>query len=779
MVNAGSDIIVQEQTTVEITGIASDDSGIAAILWEQLAGPPVDLNYSDTLVTNFIAPNISSSVSLEFRLSVEDAQGLSASDTIFVTINPLFEVQLEFPLNKTAFYGDNIEVTGRVDGFSGLLENVSVFVDAGGAEIEAEINSDGSWRARDVPIAPNDIGMTNLNIISFGPDEQSDSVQVELNGEVSFSSITNIVYSRADKKAYIYDYDNHSIFSVEKATGIRRVVSNNSTGTGPELNINDMVLDQTNGKNRILAISNGRDILSIDLTNGNRTNLTGNPLSSTPTLTNLDNISYHSDSNTIYLTAYYFENSRIFHNVLSVELETFSRSVISANRVGTGELLRQAHDMVLNESSNTLYIFDGERKAIVAIDIDAGGDRSDFSADGVGLGDTEFLNTFFGYMAYEETSSSIYTSFGNGHNHYKIDSSGNRSPVNSNIFSFKETRFVRGLTMGDNDSELLVLNDNPYALFSIDLATNESSIIQNEQLISNSSFYDISYINFSFDSILYSQDLTSVNSNKTQSIIGNDLMQYSLLSQTPEPVKSMFNGNNPVYFEDADNILYSLPFAYYNFQTLDISNGIEEYVSSIDKGEGVLFLNPVSHFTVDKANNIIYALDKIEFELFAIDPITGNRESIVEKDTIGIDFDYIYDMHYRSADGLIYILAQTGFIALYTINPNNGDLLLVHSFENDPDLTHTFNFVPAELKDEIYFSIIRGSVIGTSAIYKYHLAEQTITSVSDNLGTGNGPTLRHLYEIYLDPLEERIVTRDIDAILLVDIQSGDRVSLLR
>lgn len=93
--NAGANQTVNEQTTVNLNGTASSDSdgSISQYLWEQTAGQSVTLNNANSAQASFNAPDISTTETFTFKLTVTDNQGASASATTSVTVNPVDNVK--------------------------------------------------------------------------------------------------------------------------------------------------------------------------------------------------------------------------------------------------------------------------------------------------------------------------------------------------------------------------------------------------------------------------------------------------------------------------------------------------------------------------------------------------------------------------------------------------------------------------------------------------------------------------------------------------------------
>ncbi|UCD77726.1 MAG: hypothetical protein JSW26_20260, partial [Desulfobacterales bacterium] len=87
--NAGADQIVEESTTVLLSGSGSTDpdQNIAGFAWEQTGGSAVTLSTPDKSETTFVAPQVlTNGEKLTFKLTVTDAGSLSDVDTCAVEI---------------------------------------------------------------------------------------------------------------------------------------------------------------------------------------------------------------------------------------------------------------------------------------------------------------------------------------------------------------------------------------------------------------------------------------------------------------------------------------------------------------------------------------------------------------------------------------------------------------------------------------------------------------------------------------------------------------------
>ena len=84
--DAGSDQTVDEAMPVSLSGSGTDAEGAVWYNWAQTSGTTVMLSGADTENASFTAPEVDVDEDLVFELTVTDADGASAADTVTVTI---------------------------------------------------------------------------------------------------------------------------------------------------------------------------------------------------------------------------------------------------------------------------------------------------------------------------------------------------------------------------------------------------------------------------------------------------------------------------------------------------------------------------------------------------------------------------------------------------------------------------------------------------------------------------------------------------------------------
>lgn len=85
--NASTDQKVNENTTVTLNGSGTDSDGsISSYSWKQTSGTSVVMTDADKAIASFIAPEVTVTEVLVFELTVTDNDGVTAKDTVRITV---------------------------------------------------------------------------------------------------------------------------------------------------------------------------------------------------------------------------------------------------------------------------------------------------------------------------------------------------------------------------------------------------------------------------------------------------------------------------------------------------------------------------------------------------------------------------------------------------------------------------------------------------------------------------------------------------------------------
>jgi len=131
--NAGVDQSVNEGTTVNLAGTGADGDGtIGSYSWQQVGGTVVVLTDADMASASFIAPLVTASEDLIFRLTVTDNGGASASDTVTVTaLNVNVVPVADAGDDQNANEGTTVNLPGTGADGDGTIANFSWQQDSG------------------------------------------------------------------------------------------------------------------------------------------------------------------------------------------------------------------------------------------------------------------------------------------------------------------------------------------------------------------------------------------------------------------------------------------------------------------------------------------------------------------------------------------------------------------------------------------------------------------------------------------------------------------------
>lgn len=85
--DAGADQTVASSSLVTLDG-ADSEGNVDSYSWVQTGGPAVALSNANSAVATFIAPNVTSAVTLSFRLTVVNQMHQADTDSMSVIVQP-------------------------------------------------------------------------------------------------------------------------------------------------------------------------------------------------------------------------------------------------------------------------------------------------------------------------------------------------------------------------------------------------------------------------------------------------------------------------------------------------------------------------------------------------------------------------------------------------------------------------------------------------------------------------------------------------------------------
>ena len=125
--DAGPDQNVKEGKSVTLNGSGSDSDGnIVSVQWEQVAGKnQVNLTTPNDWTTEFTAPDVDSNGDvLEFKLTVEDDDGLVGSDTVTISVNLMEAPLADAGADQSVTEGKTVTLNGSGSDSDGNIVSV-------------------------------------------------------------------------------------------------------------------------------------------------------------------------------------------------------------------------------------------------------------------------------------------------------------------------------------------------------------------------------------------------------------------------------------------------------------------------------------------------------------------------------------------------------------------------------------------------------------------------------------------------------------------------------
>ncbi len=420
-------------TGLEMTGNSTTPSSIVELTWKQTEGPTLSLSTSglNDAVIRFKAPSIgsSSSVKIVFSLTIKNAAGETATDSITITVNrvnqpPVADAGTPQDIQAKTLISLNASASKDADGtiqkFSwSQISGPSVVLSATNIanpsftapevsvpttlefELSVEDNDSAKSTAKvQIKVTPSG---TPEALIYFPPAVgiyEKPTISAVGSAKTYDATLTNVTVdigtgpvAATVKVDGTWRLDNLNVpsgassfsLTVEVTDSLGRKGTNVSTlktskgstlGTGSAWD--DVVaidVDSTNNKLFVLSTDNvgsNARLLSVDLKTGNRSADISSFSNSTQGIkgVGLGLMAYDSTNQMVYVTTAPADSS-LPSQIISIQTETGQRSLVSDKTRGTGPELKLPYGVVASNPT-TLYVADNESNSVLSIDKQSG-----------------------------------------------------------------------------------------------------------------------------------------------------------------------------------------------------------------------------------------------------------------------------------------------------------------------------------------------------------------------------------------------------------------------
>lgn len=431
-----------------------------------------------------------------------------------------------------------------------------------------------------------------------------------------FDSPTAIAFDSVNDLAFVVDQSFDDIFVVDLNTGNRELLIDNS-GSGVLLQTPSDVI-YYGATNTLYVIDDGNlALVAINATTGARTRISkfgtigdGLPLQA------LSGLAMAESGTQVYAT------NGLPDALLTIDLATGNRAILSDNYIGTGEHMTTALGITLDSDNQRAIVVNENINAdsIVAVDLQSG-DRTTLSSNQVGGGIT--FTSPYGIAFDADSNSALVTDYGQGALFSVNLSTGYRTVLSDGSNTGPALSAPYGVVIDSNNLRALVVDDDLDALVAVDLTTGNRTLLS--------------------------------QAGSTGSGTGFSSPRGLTLDSV----------NDRVLVTD-----YSLEALF----TVDLSTGDREILSSFGvNGSGEALIRPVS-VNLDSANQRAVVTQQSSNVLVAIDLSTGDR-TVLSSGTLGLDLSILNNVF---SSGVYDVendrtLVSTTKGAIFTVEVESGE----------------------------------------------------------------------------------------------------------
>lgn len=409
--------------------------------------------------------------------------------------------------------------------------------------------------------------------------------------------------------ARLYGVGTQGLFTVDLDSGDRSIISDTNIGSGIAIDTPTAIaLDGVNNRVLVAQSSNsdsqGRGLIEIDLSTGDRRVVSSLETGSGLGVSNVIDIALDTQNNRVLLTSI-----DLASNFLSIDLESGNRSLaLPRFSIGSGNNIITPEAITIDSVNNRSLVTDTRQGGLFAVDLDSG-DRTVISISSEALGEA----------------------FGSG------------------VFFSR----INGITLDANDNRAILVGDDIFGrclVISVDLNSGDRTIVSGENngegpLLILARGIDLDRANnraIVVDSLLDSMIAVDLTSGDRTILSGENVGSGSPFL-VPYDVALDHARNRAIV---ADNV---------SILSVDLDNGNRTIISDANTGEGPS-LPRLSKVELDTLNNRVIVLTLETDELFVVDLESGNRSILSGPDTnTGANFISPIDIALDSNNSRVYV----------------------------------------------------------------------------------------------------------------------------
>ncbi len=639
-VNSSSNEISDDaaiETEVGITATASDldvDYNTVTYALSDDANGMFAINADTGVVTLAASLNFATATThtIEITATSADTSTNSSAFTVTVLDSAAPSIALAFPTANASVNSDSLTLSGRFE-LAGEA-TLTTFTAKNGSQAAIDVTAEaGTWSTTAALTADSGNAIT-LTLTDSNGKTATQVVNIEhfaaLSGaQATMSGAQGIAFDAENNKAYISDENLPGVYVLNLIDNTSEEFSGPNVGTGTLFEADlegGIALDAAN--NRLLVTDDGRNaVVSVDLTTGNRTDLTVGGNISGPFGIAID----ATNARALLVDT-------TLDGVLAVSLSDGTQTIISSEKsgaeVGTGDVsLTSPRGIAVNSAGTLAYVVGTGADAVVAIDL-SNGNRSILSGAAIGTG-TDF-SSIRGITLDETGNRVLVSDAGNGFEGViSVDlTTGNRTELSGQNAGATDTSgadfdSTRAVVLDTANNRLIVVDADVSAPVAVDLTSGDRSLIQPPRAQSPMVGTGQALADATGMALDPSGEALYVADDSSDMIIKIDLASgdRTVVLESNGATLTQIRGlgfdtqnNQLLVVDNADDVLMSV----------DIALGSSSLISSNQEGDALTFGSPRGHIAIESATSALVC-DTSRDTLYRVNLETGER-TVLAKD---------------------------------------------------------------------------------------------------------------------------------------------------
>ncbi|MDC8831071.1 hypothetical protein [Alteromonas gilva] len=785
-----------KETSYIASAVSQDNSSIS---YRLLDSPDSDLFIIDGvngLLTFKVAPDFETPLDSDsnnfYEVVIEARSSTNTVAQQTVVIEVLDDSQIDFSLSYPSPEANvgGTEAATLVRGYvydeedGELLSTDIASITVNGVQASVDINAEGDWSVE----LPIDVMSERIDVnisLNLQNDQQIEKDFALNNAEnVFFTGVNAVALDEPNSRFFAVDNTRDMIFSVDLATGTRKIVSDWQQSISFEEGLSSIAY---HGLNDTIFVATslageGSTIVSVDTTNGQRELLTNDGLSHIAVnpvddvhVSEITDMVIDVENNRLLALELFCHGYKLcsdyYVSLLSIDINTGELSVLSrAHRweddselnIGVGKYFEPV-DMKF-DSANGRIISATQIGALVGIDIATGDTTTLSNYDQYSFPVTTDWRPLSNSGVLADNSVSFVSS-SEQLEAISVESvnlaTGERTWLSEIPVESYTERKREDIIVHDNGSRLLVFGDNntkKQSILAVDLNDSSKNVIAEAKTTLNLENFAAGYDQSNDSIILGFSEIGpvsfSANNGSTTELPVNTAGFQAQIST----LRSSF-------IDDENQVIY-LSSGYsddMSISKLNLSNTELYAISNAQLGDGPLV--DAKNITLDASNNRLLATNN--GQLFEIDLVTGDRANI---NLSGYNLSSISHIALQNGGELVYI-ADYQLKAIFEANLTTGVMRLVANTDvgTGPKLNASVIALDNTSNDLI-------ALDNDSQALLYIDIETGDRTVISGPSRGTGPKMQGAIAFSLDSERERaFVLDEIENVLfIVDLSTGDR-----